>query len=234
MQLLITRPLEQNIITGERLSKIGHSVIAEPLLTITALETPFPDDEITGTILTSINALDALSKSPVDKEMLLFTNGLTTQQAAQQVGFTNGIAVEGTVAELVKVIPLMLQAADPQIENPRLLYPCAQETAGDVPALLQTHNISCLPWPVYQTTPSAAFSDSTRHLLQNGEIDAVLLYSSKTARCFAKLMMGLKWPDVYALSGQIAAQLPRQIQEKANFPDTPNEEALFALLTDYK
>lgn len=230
MRILVTRPLKQSIATQTHLMELGHEIIVEPLLTISPLVTPQPTGEFAGAVLTSVHAVGALSRTKLDKDILLFTTGMATQLAAYDAGFKNCITVEGSSVELVKTIPLMLQVSEPQLRNPKLLYPCAQETAHDLPALLQPHNITCTQWPVYRSTQSTAFSDSTRGLLQSGDVDAVLLYSPKTANCFTKLMGDLNWPDVYTLSEQIAAQLPSSVQDTARFPKVPNEEALLALL----
>lgn len=230
MRILVTRPLRQSIATQTRLMELGHETIVEPLLAISPLITPQPTGEFAGAVLTSVHAVGALSRTKLDKDILLFTTGMATQLAAHDAGFKNCITVEGSAIELVKTIPLMLQVSEPQLRNPKLLYPCAQETAHDLPALLKPHNITCTQWSVYRSSQSTAFSDSTLGLLQSGDVDAVLLYSPKTAICFTKLMADLDWPEVYTLSDQIAAQLPSIVQDTAKYPKVPNEEALLALL----
>ena len=227
MRILLTRPANVAEETAQTLQAAGHEVLLEPLLTVEALDVVLPNAKIyDGIILTSINAATALDLHwNTARHIPIFTTGIATEKAALKIGFTNTHSVEGSVVQLVDQLPEAMAGSN-------LLYPCAETTAHNVEKLLADRDINCTPWPVYRTVETSCFSNSARKALAAGTVDAVLLYSARTAACCARLIENEKLlaPTAYCLSEQVAAALPDALRSNCKFPDQPTEKNLLALL----
>lgn len=230
MHILLTRPIENINPTQQQLLALGHMVSCEPLLTVTTFNTSQPEGAFTGIILTSANGARALASNlhNLAQSLPVFTTGNGTQKAAEVAGFTNCTTISGSAKTLAQTLSSHL----PNPTSQRLLYPCAKKTAQNMPQLLKKAGILCTQWPIYETSEAQVFSDKTANALQNKSIDAVFLYSLRTAKCFTRLISneGFEWPNVFTLSAEIAQNLPPDIQTNCTFPNLPVEAELLSLL----
>ena len=234
MHLLVTRPRHQAQSTAATLEARGHTVSIEPMLNVNPLATPMPDGNFDGVILTSANALPSLANQPKLEELLslpVLTTGKATKSAALEHGFSNVEQNTGSALDLVAQVPDWMARHD--VGN-RILYPCAESTAHDLNALLAGQGVSCIHWPVYRTEPAHALSEATQRALQNNKIDAVLLYSKRTAHTFVQLMqqnnLAMEGLHAYVMSQDIYDALPKELQDHAQYPDKPVEADLMNLI----
>lgn len=231
MRLLITRPHDQAIGTASLLRDDGHEPVIEPLLRVEPLEGEFPAGPYVGAIVTSINAVPALAGSPYPKSDPVFAVGEKTASALDGKGFSSVCTGHGDIDSLVN---LVANAAAADEDHP-FLYPCAQQTARDLPALLSQRGLSCRPWLVYRTVPVPRFTEETARALRQGEFDGVLLYSPKTARRFSQLFDQLDArapvPASYVLSEAIRDALSPRFRSACHVAAEPHERALRFLLT---
>ena len=228
MHVLLTRPVQNGKASHARLLELGHTVLHEPLLAIEALATSVPPGRFDAIVLTSANAAHGLGE--LDHSLPVYVPGKATARAARQAGF-NAIHIhEGSALQ-------MIEAMDGQaLSGKNVLYPCAEKTAHDVPQLLASRGIHCLAWPVYRAIERDEFSLEARAALHGGKIEAVLLYSPRTARCFATLFekIDAKVPPLFALSEAIAGSLPESMAQNCRFPAAPRETDLLTLLNGPK
>ncbi len=233
MHLLITRPLEQAVGTSKLLEMDGHSCLIDPLLQSEALDTAFPAGEFGGIILTSVNAVASLEKvigPQVRQNLPVFATGTVTAERARKAGFKKCHSVQGSATRLAQMIPEWL-AQPGTTTDLLLLYPCAQETAHDMESLLKPTGIHCVSWPVYRMIEKDSFGVKTKSALKKGEIDGVLLYSARTASCFARLLGDAgQSPPLYVLSKEIGESLPGDFAALARHPEEVSEKSLRGLL----
>lgn len=236
VHILVTRPRLQADKTAGSLIKLGHKVCREPLLKIETIQSQLPEVNIDGIILTSSNALPALDKTLTleqRREVPVLVTGDATARAARDLGFTNTQHVAGSALDLVgKAREWMAQNnLDP---TAHLLYPSAETLAHDIDELLSKIAILSHRWIVYRSVPSSRLSASTLNAFHNGEIDAVLLYSKRTAHTFVQLMrhheLSMSGLRAFVLSPEILESLPEELRNHAQCADQPNENALLSLI----
>jgi uroporphyrinogen-III synthase len=114
-----------------------------------------------------------------------------------------------------------------------ILYLSGAETAGDLEGQLSSAGFACHRAVLYDAVPAESLG-AAQTPLRKGELDAVLLYSPRTARIWLKLAdaAGLlpRAAHVrnFCLSANVASVLP---EGWARFvPQTPDEQAMLALL----
>lgn len=227
MRLLVTRPEPDAQRTAERLRADGHTVLVEPLLTI-AFAPPPVDVPLPGALLvTSQNALRALSRWPQGanwREVPVFAAGPATARAAAELGFRNVRGGAGDAGALVKTV-IAARPGGP------LVYPAARDRAGGVAAGLSAAGYDVRVIEAYQADVAPAFSDNVHAALTQRALDGVLLYSRRTARAFRDLL------DIAGIhpSGLIAYVISEQVAEivrhlPLRVAARPDEDALLALI----
>ncbi|MEL7228729.1 MAG: uroporphyrinogen-III synthase [Pseudomonadota bacterium] len=228
----ITRPEGQNRVTAKKLERMGFAPLLTPLLSVVPLPLPpLPDQPFDGIILTSAHAVTALTTWAATRRDLptlpILTTGKATATAAQKAGFENVHAFQGDAPHVLGSARSVLGPA-----AGALIYPCAAQTAHDLPTLAQQHGFTCTALPVYATHPIHALSAEMQSRWDAGDIGAVLLYSPRTARAFAQLIdqPPARPPVLACLSPTIAKALPAPWQTHAVWPDTPCEEVLLQRL----
>ena len=201
MRVLVTRPQPDAAHLSRRLETLGHSVLVDPLLSVTWLDLPpcaatgapqappqLLPQPYGGVIATSQNALRAIARHPAVLARLrphtLYAVGPATAALARTHGFADIVEGPGTAAQLAATIEerLPLPAAP-------LLSLTAETAAFDMVAALQAHGIPTKSWPVYRMTPAQALQPETLRALQACEIAAVILLSAHTARTYATLIL---------------------------------------------
>lgn len=235
MHLLVTRPTHQAQKTIQALKALGHTCIEQPLLTVEPVQSRAPEGPFKAAILTSANAIPALQKLWADTPAALYpilATGRETRRAAAAAGFANVHSADGSARNLVTQYPTFAEEFGLATSDP-VLYPCAENTAHDLPALL--HNQArCLPWPVYRAEEVDGFTEQVRQQLISGRIEAVLLYSRRTADNFVRLMnqtaISTGQIRTFVLSYDIFCALPAAMRDKSQYPERPEEQLLFDLL----
>lgn len=236
MRLLVTRPSTQAEATVQALRKLGHDCRVEPLLTVEFLNTDDPIRPVDGLLVTSVNVLAFLQQHFVAAQrgsVPVLATGKTTAEQLRAAGFALAEHVNGSALDLVEEVPHWLKRHGLSGDS-QLLYPSAQTVAHDVPHLLNKLHINCRRVAVYRTVAANRLSADTLKALKRGEIDAVLLYSGRTAQTFVELMRQNKVPmnglKALVLSRAIYEGLPMELKLNAEFPSAPNEAALLQLI----
>jgi uroporphyrinogen-III synthase len=220
VRLLVTRPQPAADASAARLVALGHDVLVAPLLAPVATAWTAPDDPPRALLLTSASAVRLGNLPAAWRAIPVFAVGSATAAAAAAAGWSDVRDARGDVAGALAL------AARSGVT--RLLHPSgADRTDVAVPPRL-TVDVAT----VYAAQP-AALSAEARDALTAGAIDAVLLYSPRTAAQFAvqadAACVVRTGVALAALSPAVAAAAGSGWRDVAVAAD-PYEDALFAAL----
>ena len=130
MHILLTRPLEDCSEMIVKFRSLDHKVSHIPLINVQKVqyeEINFAD--YGGVIFTSSNAVKNLNVKNLNKKLICFCVGSTTEKKARSLGFQNTIAAEGNVSNLKELI---LQ--NYELKETPLLY-----VSGEIISVSYTH-----------------------------------------------------------------------------------------------
>ena len=133
MQLIVTRPKEDAIATASALQAAGHEAIIAPLISIeTIFETPIPDQNWQGILVSSANGVRALmerSQASALSDTPLLAVGEASAGAAKDAGFSTVKSANGGLPELVRLACSTFTA-----QGGPLLYLSGTVISGDLKA----------------------------------------------------------------------------------------------------
>jgi uroporphyrinogen-III synthase len=231
-RVLITRPEEDAAPLAEALAARGHRVLIEPLLRIERADPPPALDGAAQALLfTSANGVRAFAALSSDRRTPACCVGDATARAARDAGFATVLSAGGDVASLAA-----LAAARLRPENGPLLHVAGSVVAGDLAGALEAVGFTVRRAVAYRAETAAALTPPTRAALAAGEVDAVLLFSPRTARTFARLVREASLETTLArvsflcLSRAVADALAPLPHGRLLVAAEPTQEALIALL----
>jgi uroporphyrinogen-III synthase len=186
--VLLTRPRAASERLAAELKTLGYDSVIEPLLTITLTAVPPPDlAGIKGVMITSGNALDALAKTAYNFEKLVelrcFCVGSHTAARARSFGFKDVHNARGDGDALAELIELR---TDHHAQT--ILHISGNDIDSAAADKLRHSGYSIMAWSVYAAMPAIAFSSSTIDSLQNRRLDAVVVFSTRTAETLKALL----------------------------------------------
>jgi len=177
MRVVVTRPQTDGERTAGALRARGHDVLLAPLMKVEAVMADLAG-HWNAVIVTSANGPAVIAANPGGKALLAvpaFAVGQRSADAARQAGFKHVTTAGGDVRDLVQT--LVARRAD--ITAP-LLYLAGEDRAADLIGELAAYGIAVEMRIVYRavTTP---FPPALVAALQNGQVDAVLHFSRRSA-----------------------------------------------------
>ncbi len=208
-----------------RLAALGHQAIALPLLKIVPRPgIRIPERDYQAICVTSANAIRALGEPGALAAVPMLTVGPQSLHAAREAGFAKAEAHGGDVRGLADFI---IRNLDP----PRgpILYLSGAETSGDLEGRLREAGFDITRLVLYDAVAIAHAA-----LPSLGDYDGVLLYSPRSARIWAALVVVAGQEEAartlthYCLSANVAAALPPSWP--ATVAEKPEEAAMLALL----
>jgi uroporphyrinogen-III synthase len=231
MRILVTRPEPDGARTAAALRARGHEVLIMPLLRIEAIaDADLGHGPWSAVVLTSANAARAIAGHRRFAEVVglpAYVVGARTKAAAQAAGFATVRSADGDLDDLVRLV-----AANPPAPGRSLLYLAGAERAGDLAGALRTHGIAVETAVVYRSAMVTSFDPALRLALANGEVDAVLHYSARSASAYLcaataggidGLVTKLKH---FCLSSEVAAPLLAAGATAVEVAAVPTEQAL--------
>jgi len=234
MRVLVTRPREDAAPLVAALEARGHEALLEPLLTILPRDrVDWPDGHAAAQALlaTSANGLRAFARRDPRRDLAVFAVGDASAAAARDLGFSTVASAAGDVADLAALVSARLDpAAGP------LLHPAAGRLAGDLQGALAQAGFTVLRVVLYDARPAAALSAACVDALTAGTVDAVALFSPRTAASFAGLVSaaGLapacRGVTALCLSEAVAAQVAGLAWRAVAIAERPDLGALLAQL----
>jgi len=184
MRILITRPREDGASLAEKLAIAGHQVISEPLLEIRLIPGASADlDNVQAILFTSANGVRAFVAAEPRRDLPVFAVGESTAARAREAGFAIVESAGGNVEDLAKLVTARLQPA-----AGALLHAAGRDLAGDLAGRLEAAGFHVRRAVLYTAEPAERLSSDTVAGLREGDIDAVLFYSPRTAETFCRLV----------------------------------------------
>ena len=233
MHVLVTRPESDAAATARAFQARGHEVHRFAVLEIVVADEPADLARPGGIVVTSGNGVRALAGWRAAggwRDLPLFAVGPNSARLAGRAGFTKVASADGDVAALVALVK---RAHDPR--RGTLLYPAARDRSGDVAAALAEAGIEVATVVAYRAEAAAALDEPTAALLREGRLDALAVYSRRTAAVTvdllsrAGLVEALANMTVLALSPAAAAPLAALPTGRVLIAAEPNEAAMLAL-----
>ena len=232
MRVLITRPREDAEALAATLAARGIETLIEPLLDMTYL--PAADLDLAGVqavLLTSANGARALARADGRRDLPVLAVGAATAGAAAEAGFTRVEAAAGDVAALAALAEARLDpAAGP------LVHVSGSAVAGDLAGRLEAAGDAVRRAVLDAANPVAALSAEAVAALTGGAIDAVLLFSPRTAEWFVRLAaeasLTAALGDIRALclSAAVAGEAGAVAWREVAVAARPDQAALLALI----
>ena len=183
LHVLITRPREQALELARQLAERGDTALIEPLLTIERVPGVTPQLEgVQALVMTSANAAPALS-APA-KQLPLFAVGDATARAARRAGCSAVVSAAGSGADLAR---LVAQRCRP--ERGAILYLSGEDVRPGLAEELAAAGFALRRQVVYRAVAARALSPAAVEALRRRQVEAVLLFSPRTAQTFVELIV---------------------------------------------
>lgn len=204
MRVLITRPRHQAAATAAALRRRGHGTMTAPLLEVVpAPNAKARDGPYDLVLLTSANAVQALTREDLARP--LFAVGRATAKAARRAGASDIVTAEGDWRALCEAV-----IGDPRVRpGATALHLAGDVVRGDLAGTLLRHGIVYRVREVYRTIEAEALPGAVVRAFHRQELDAVLLFSPRTAGVLRRLIRAHALSD--ALGDVLAACLSQPI-----------------------
>jgi uroporphyrinogen-III synthase len=226
MRVLVTRPVEDAHETAVLLKARGHDPLVAPLLSVRYHDSrPLHLDGVQGLLATSANGVRAFARATSRRDFAVFAVGSQTSEAARAAGFRDIHDADGNAEDLARVVRA---AADPK--SGTLIHAAGAEAEGRLAAALSDAGYDVRSEILYDVPAVTALPDAVREAWRT--LDAVLLFSARSAQAFADCAAGLACDGLIACCISAAAAKPlapltvREIRIAAR----PNQGALLDTL----
>ena len=230
MRVMITRPREDARPLAEALAARGVETLLEPLLEIVPVAGARIDlAGVQAVMLTSANGARALAAATDIRDITVLAVGAATAAAA--AGFARVEAAGGDVAALADLASAVCDAA----AGP-LVHVAGSHVAGDLAGRLSERGFTLRRETLYTAERAEALSVGAVVALRQGAIDAVLLFSPRTAGSFVTLAAragvtaDLARVRALCLSAAVAEAAGTVAWRAINVAARPDQEALLALV----
>lgn len=182
MTVLVTRPLEDAQRTAAILRARGHDALVAPVLEVRFADGPeIPLDGVQAILATSANGVRALARRTRQRSVAVFAVGPQTAEAARAAGFTSVRSADGDAAALAEAVKRWAMP-----EAGALFHPAGMHTRGGLAAALEAAGYQVRSATLYAAEPVAELPPAASEAIRAGTVSAVLLYSPRSARLFAR------------------------------------------------
>ncbi len=167
--------------TAALLRARGHDPLVAPLLRVR-----FHDghalhlEGVQAILATSANGVRAFARRTSRRDFPVFAVGSQTAEAARDAGFTEIRNADGNAETLGAAVRGW---AKPQ--DGTLLHAAGAQAEGRLAGLLRSAGFSVRTEVLYDVPAAEDFPNAARAALEAGALDAVLLYSARSAEAFA-------------------------------------------------
>jgi uroporphyrinogen-III synthase len=176
MRVLVTRPQADAVRFAQLLAACGHQALCVPLLSVHFFEGPeLALDGVQAVLATSGNGVRALVRRTPRRDLPLFAVGPQTAAAARKAGFSRIECAHGDASALAEAVP---HWAKPDAGS--LLY-AAGRGHGRLKASLEAKGFSVRLEELYEVAAEDNLPQAARQALANHELDAVMLFSPRSA-----------------------------------------------------
>ena len=225
MHILLTRPIEDCSEMIIRFQGLDHKVSHLPLINVEKVH----HDEINfadygGVIFTSSNAVKNLNVKNLNKKLICFCVGSTTEKKARSLGFQNTIAAEGNVSNLKELI---LQNYETQSKP--LLYVSGEKISTDLDEQLVSEGYNVKRIINYRVSHNQKFSENFVKELKIKMPDLVYVYSQNSASSLLNFIKIHQTENIWMNTnlmciGEKTSSILNEIKWKKIFLFNPGEE----------
>lgn len=185
MRFLVTRPEPDCTRTAGKLQVMGHEALLAPMLEfVFAAPDRFDLAGVGALAVTSVRAVACLSGHPQLQELCelpAYAVGERTATALREAGFSMVSSADRDVEALAELIGA-------EVSGTTVLYPAAEDRAGDLEGLLAAKGLGCRAEVVYRMAPQRDLPQEIIGHLKAGGVDSVLIYSRRTAEIFLEAL----------------------------------------------
>jgi uroporphyrinogen-III synthase len=231
----VLRAAEAATRTRHELERLGHEAILAPLFDIVPTGHALPRST-TGLpfrtlIVASPSAIAMLDADahPAFAGLAALVVGERSAKLAQGLGLRLRLPAYATASELA----LAIEQSRPEAP---VLYLAGVNRRPEIEAALACAKLDFALVETYAARPVAVLAEAARLALRNGEVDAVLHYSPRSAETYvalakrAGLVAQALAPTQLCLSAGVAAKLQAAGAPKLRIAAAPREEELLRLL----
>ena len=190
LKVLLTRPVERVSATVSALAAHRISSISDPMLAVEPLRgVTIQLRQCQALLVTSVTAADLLSSIISDRMIRVYAVGAATAGKLLARGFQNVKSADGDVWAL---FDLVKRCSDPL--GGRLVHVGGEEIAGNLVDNLRACGFCTEHIVAYRVQEAVAFAEHTLLAFEKGEVEAVLFFSPRSARAFARVLGSQKYP----------------------------------------
>ena len=183
-RVIVTRAEPDGQIFADQLRAHGLDPVLAPVMRIEIAKAPVALAGVGALAFTSANGVRAFAANSERRDLLVFSVGPVTGEAARGAGFTEIRSADGDVDSLAGHI-----AAESASIRGALLHVAGEDRAGDLVALLAAKGIDARRQSLYAARPADALSAAAHAALADAApADWVSLFSPRTARIFLELV----------------------------------------------
>ncbi|HEY4125728.1 MAG TPA: uroporphyrinogen-III synthase [Rhizomicrobium sp.] len=182
MRVLVTRPADDAGPTASHLREMGHTPIVAPLLEVRFRDGPeLSLENIQAIVATSANGVRALIRRTTRRDLPVFAVGAQTAAMARASGFSGVKNSDGDSIALADAISKWASA-----QSGPLLHAAGNEATSKLGTRLIEHGFQLRREVLYDVVAVESLPAIAHAALEQGELDAVLLYSPRSAETFAR------------------------------------------------
>jgi len=193
MHILFTRPLEDSEELILKFRDLGHKVSHMPVIKIEKVENEKINYlDYKAIIFTSANALKFLDTKFIDKKIICFCVGNSTEKKALSLGFQNVITAEGNVRTLKELILQNFNSS-----AGKMLYVSGEIISNDLDKNLASIGYNVKRIINYSSKPNYELDEKFIEKLRVNMPDIVYIYSQNSALSFLKLINNYRLNDFW-------------------------------------
>ncbi|HXC55557.1 MAG TPA: uroporphyrinogen-III synthase [Rhizomicrobium sp.] len=181
MRVLVTRPSDDAAEIAAALQARGHQAVVAPLLALRFHDGAELDlAGVQAILATSANGVRALARRTARRDIPVFAVGPQTEDAARRAGFAAVQSADGDAAALAAAIPAWARP-----DRGALLHASGADGEGRLARALTGAGYAVRTEVLYAVEAVGELPQVAREALKAGALDAVLLFSPRSAQIFA-------------------------------------------------
>ncbi len=225
MHILLTRPLDDCKDLIIKFKSLGHMVSHLPVIEIKKkIHKNIDFGEYSGVVFTSSNSIKNLSNNKLNKNILCFCVGASTEKEAKKNGFQNIFAAEGNVKNLKEIIHKNFDKNDG-----KLIYVSGEIISSDLDKELISEGYSVERIINYSVAHVQNIKPEFFKELKKSMPDVVYIYSENSAKSFMEIVkknhIEDQWMNTNLMCiGEKTATIANEIKWKKIFLFNSGEE----------
>lgn len=209
--------------TAQRLRRLGHTALVQPLLAAEPVGTgPIDLSGVAALAFTSGQAVAAFAARAPQRHLPVFTVGAATARGAGAAGFTRIEALGGDVAAMAPLLAARMGEG-------LVLHLAAAQPAGDLAGELARRGVRVRTEVLYRTVPRRP---PDRFLAQLGDIDVALIHSARAGAALAQVLRQRPAPHLrlVGISAAALSPLAESVARERCVAALPEEASLLSLI----